>query len=101
MPQFRECFKEILIKDKKFYLVDFNNNPKFILINVDFKDGFLYDKKSSKCYLSSNGSVFDNSVGKLNEFGIYDYQFNFLMGLTAILICFSFLIGLIIVGATR
>ena len=54
---------------------------------------YIFNTETNICYIQKNDLI--------PNLGIYEYQFNFLMGLSAILIAFSFLIGLIIVGATR
>ncbi|QKF64688.1 hypothetical protein [Campylobacter corcagiensis] len=88
------CVKDYYISNGKINYVNFNNE---IFTSIDFpKDiytNFIYDTDTKICYMSKNEII--------PNLGIYEYQFNFLMGLTAILIAFSFLIGLIIVGATR
>ena len=59
----------------------------------NFQTNYVFNTETNICYIQKNDL--------LPNLGIYEYQFNFLMGLSAILIAFSFLIGLIIVGATR
>ncbi|MBE2984230.1 hypothetical protein CCAL9344_04550 [Campylobacter sp. RM9344] len=94
IPDLNSCVKDFYIKDNTLFYVNFDNSvssspSKFI----DFKTNFIFDTASNICYISKNELIPD-----LN---IYEYQFNFLMGLSSILIAFSFLMGLIIVGATR
>lgn len=94
IPELKSCVKDFYIKDKKIYYILFDDNVSFS--NVSFSDiqtNFIYDTTTNICYIRKNEFM--------PNLGIYEYQFNFLMGLTAILIAFSFLIGLIIVGATR
>lgn len=89
------CVKDVFLKNNNFYFKDFKGNT-FMLDNINNIDSnFIYDDKNEICYMvHSKGNY-------ITDFGIYDTDFNFLMGLSAILICFCFLIGLIIVGATR
>lgn len=96
IPNFKICIKDFYIKDDKFYYQDFDSNSyKFYFVQYpnEIYTNFIYDTDTKICYMSKNEVI--------PNLGIYEYQFNFLMGLTAILIAFSFLIGLIIVGATR
>ena len=96
IPNFNICVKDFYIENGKFYYIDFvSKDYKVSLIKFpnDFYSNFIYDTNLKICYMNKNNYI--------PNLGIYDYQFNFLMGLTAILIAFSFLIGLVIVGATR
>ena len=94
IPNLKICVKDFYIKDKKVFLVNFDNSVSIsyhslsnfkLIIFLILKLIFVTFKKNDL----------------IPNLGIYEHQFNFLMGLSAILIAFSFLIGLIIVGATR
>ena len=94
IPNLNICVKEFYIKDKKVFLVNFDNSVSTPLLSVsNFQTNYIFNTETNICYIQKNDL--------LPNLGIYEYQFNFLMGLSAILIAFSFLIGLIIVGATR
>ena len=94
IPNLKICVKDFYIKDKKVFLVNFDNSVSTPLLPVsNFQTNYIFNTETNICYIQKNDLI--------PNLGIYEYQFNFLMGLSAILIAFSFLIGLIIVGATR
>ena len=94
IPNLNVCVKDFYIKDKKVFLVNFDNSVSTPLLSVsNFQTNYIFNTETNICYIQKNDLI--------PNLGIYEYQFNFLMGLSAILIAFSFLIGLIIVGATR
>lgn len=94
IPNLKICVKDFYIKDKKVFLVNFDNSVSIPLLPVsNFQTNYIFNTETNICYIQKNDLI--------PNLGIYEYQFNFLMGLSAILIAFSFLIGLIIVGATR
>lgn len=78
------CVKELYLKGNYFYYTDFNGNSGQVLANFsNLKSGFIYDKGS--CY-------FVNNVDFINELGIYQSDYSFLMGLFSLLICFTLFI---------
>lgn len=87
------CVKDFYIKDNKIYLVKFDDSLLISDSINNIQTNYIFDTTSKICYSNKNEFI--------PNLGIYEYQFNFLMGLSAVLIAFSFLIGLIIVGATR
>lgn len=94
VPNLNICVKDFYIKDKKVFFVNFDDSvftSYYSLYNL--QTNYIFNTETNICYIQKNDL--------LPNLGIYEYQFNFLMGLSAILIAFSFLIGLIIVGATR
>lgn len=94
VPNLNICVKDFYIKDKKVFFVNFDDSvftSYYSLYNL--QTNYIFNTKTNICYIQKNDL--------LPNLGIYEHQFNFLMGLSAILIAFSFLIGLIIVGATR
>ena len=94
IPNLNICVKDFYIKDKKVFLVNFDDSVSTSDHSFsNFQTNYLFDTETNICYIQKNDLILN--------LGIYEYQFNFLMGLSAILIAFSFLIGLIIVGATR
>ena len=94
IPNLNIFVKDFYIKDKKVFLVNFDNSVSISYRSVsNFQTNYIFNTETNICYIQKNDL--------LPNLGIYEYQFNFLMGLSAILIAFSFLIGLIIVGATR
>ena len=94
IPNLNVCVKDFYIKDKKVFLVKFDNSVSISYHSVsNFQTNYVFNTETNICYIQKNDLI--------PNLGIYEYQFNFLMGLSAILIAFSFLIGLIIVGATR
>lgn len=94
IPELKSCVKDFYIANEKVYYIDFSDSV-FVsnILPRDVYTNYLYESNRSICYLNKNEII--------PNLGIYEYQFNFLMGLTAILIAFSFIIGLVIVGATR
>lgn len=93
IPNLNVCVKDFYIKDKKVFLVNFDDSVSTSDSISDFKTNYLFNTETNICYIQKSDLI--------PNLGIYEHQFNFLMGLSAILIAFSFLIGLIIVGATR
>ena len=94
VPNLNICVKDFYIKDKKVFFVNFDDSvftSYYSLYNL--QTNYIFNTETNICYIQKNDL--------LPNLGIYEHQFNFLMGLSAILIAFSFLIGLIIVGATR
>lgn len=94
VPNLNICVKDFYIKDKKVFFVNFDDSvftSYYSLYNL--QTNYIFNTETNICYIQKNDLI--------PNLGIYEYQFNFLMGLSAILIAFSFLIGLIIVGATR
>ena len=94
VPNLNICVKDFYIKDKKVFFVNFDDSVSTSDYSIsDLKTNYLFNTETNICYIQKSDLI--------SSLGIYEYQFNFLMGLSAILIAFSFLIGLIIVGATR
>lgn len=94
VPNLNICVKDFYIKDKKVFFVNFDDSVSTSDYSFsNFQTNYVFNTETNICYIQKNDL--------LPNLGIYEYQFNFLMGLSAILIAFSFLIGLIIVGATR
>ena len=94
VPNLNICVKDFYIKDKKVFLVNFDDSVSTSDYSFsNFQTNYVFNTETNICYIQKNDLI--------PNLGIYEYQFNFLMGLSAILIAFSFLIGLIIVGATR
>lgn len=94
IPNLNICVKDFYIKDKKVFFVNFDDSvftSYYSLYNL--QTNYIFNTETNICYIQKNDLI--------PNLGIYEHQFNFLMGLSAILIAFSFLIGLIIVGATR
>lgn len=94
VPNLNICVKDFYIKDKKVFFVNFDDSiftSYYSLYNL--QTNYIFNTETNICYIQKNDLI--------PNLGIYEHQFNFLMGLSAILIAFSFLIGLIIVGATR
>ena len=94
VPNLNVCVKDFYIKDQKVFFVNFDDSvftSYYSLYNL--QTNYIFNTETNICYIQKNDLI--------PNLGIYEYQFNFLMGLSAILIAFSFLIGLIIVGATR
>ena len=94
IPNLNICVKDFYIKDKKVFFVNFDDSvftSYYSLYNI--QKNYIFNTETNICYIQKNDLI--------PNLGIYEHQFNFLMGLSAILIAFSFLIGLIIVGATR
>ena len=94
VPNLNVCVKDFYIKDQKVFFVNFDDSvftSYYSLSNL--QTNYIFNTETNICYIQKNDL--------LPNLGIYEHQFNFLMGLSAILIAFSFLIGLIIVGATR
>ena len=94
VPNLNICVKDFYIKDKKVFFVNFDDSvftSYYSLYNL--QTNYIFNTETNICYMQKNDLI--------PNLGIYEHQFNFLMGLSAILIAFSFLIGLIIVGATR
>lgn len=94
VPNLNVCVKDFYIKDQKVFFVNFDDSvftSYYSLSNL--QTNYIFNTETNICYIQKNDLI--------PNLGIYEYQFNFLMGLSAILIAFSFLIGLIIVGATR
>ena len=94
VPNLNICVKNFYIKDKKVFFVNFDDSvftSYYSLYNL--QTNYIFNTETNICYIQKNDLI--------PNLGIYEHQFNFLMGLSAILIAFSFLIGLIIVGATR
>ena len=94
VPHLNLCVEDFYIKDKKVFFVNFDDSVFSSYYSLsNFQTNYIFNTETNICYIQKNDL--------LPNLGIYEYQFNFLMGLSAILIAFSFLIGLIIVGATR
>lgn len=94
IPDLNICIKDFYIKNGKVHFIGFDNNISVSSTSLqNIYSNYIYESNNHICYINKNNYI--------PNLGIYDYQFNFLMGLTAILIAFSFLIGLVIVGATR
>lgn len=94
VPNLNVCVKDFYIKDQKVFFVNFDDSvftSYYSLSNL--QTNYIFNTETNICYIQKNDLI--------PNLGIYEHQFNFLMGLSAILIAFSFLIGLIIVGATR
>lgn len=94
VPNLNICVKDFYIKDQKVFFVNFDDSvftSYYSLYNL--QTNYIFNTETNICYIQKNDLI--------PNLGIYEHQFNFLMGLSAILIAFSFLIGLIIVGATR
>lgn len=94
VPNLNICVKDFYIKDKKVFFVNFDDSvftSYYSLYNL--QTNYIFNTETNICYIQKNDLI--------PNLGIYEHQFNFLMGLSAILIAFSFLIGLIVVGATR
>lgn len=90
------CVKDVYTKDGNWYFVDFDNSTKQILsFNGDIKSNFAFYPETGECHSIHTDSRY------ISDLGIYDTDFNFLMGLSAILICSCFLVGLLIAGANR
>lgn len=82
------CAKELYLKNNYFYYVDFDGKSGQVLATfANLKSGFIYDKGS--CY-------FANTTDYINELGIYQSDYNFLMGLLSLFICFSLFILVIL-----
>lgn len=94
IPDLNICIKDFYVKNGKVHFIGFDNNISVSSVSLqNIHSNYIYESNNNICYINKNNYI--------PNLGIYDYQFNFLMGLTAILIAFSFLIGLVIVGATR
>ena len=94
VPSLNICVKDFYIKDGEVFFVNFDDSvftSYYSLYNL--QTNYIFNTETNICYIQKNDLI--------PNLGIYEHQFNFLMGLSAILIAFSFLIGLIIVGATR
>lgn len=94
IPSLNICVKDFYIKDKTIFLENFDSSVSISYDSIpNFQTNYIFNTETNICYIQKNDLI--------PNLGIYEHQFNFLMGLSAILIAFSFLIGLIIVGATR
>ena len=94
IPNLNICVKDFYIKDKKVFFVNFDDSVFTSYYSLsNFQTNYIFNTETNICYIQKNDLI--------PNLGIYEHQFNFLMGLSAVLIAFSFLIGLIIVGATR
>ena len=86
VPNLNICVKDFYIKDKKVFFVNFDDSVSTSDYSFsNFQTNYVFNTETNICYIQKNDLLPNN----------------FLMGLSAILIAFSFLIGLIIVGATR
>lgn len=94
VPNLNICVKDFYIKDQKVFFVNFDDSVSTSYYSLyNLQTNYIFNTETNICYIQKNDLI--------PNLGIYEHQFNFLMGLSAILIAFSFLIGLIIVGATR
>ena len=81
IPNLNICVKDFYIKDKKVFFVNFDDSVFTSYYSLsNFQTNYIFNTETNICYIQKNDLI--------PNLGIYEHQFNFLMGLSAILIAY-------------
>ena len=71
IPNLNVCVKDFYIKDKKVFLVNFDDSVSTSDYSFsNFQTNYLFNTETNICYIQKNDLI--------PNLGIYEYQFNFL-----------------------